>query len=270
MGVETKLFCVQQKSPTSHSKPQTPGYLGNARWVSRRKENAAMASMDDFLFPNVLRDNWQMMTWDRIALSGVLARMRPKISLEIGVYYGGSLSLTSQFVEKIYAIDIDPETRTRFAIPANAELIIGDSVVEIPRVLKLLEANDTPLEFVLIDADHSSDGVRRDIELVLAYQPVKPMIIMAHDSGNPLCREGIQTAGWDVNPYVQSVDLDFVPGGIIEHSVSGDIGECWGGFAIAYLTPEARHGQLPIFESARTSIRSNHYISRNLNQLPQR
>ena len=44
------------------------------------------------------------------------------------------------------------------------------------------------------------------------------MFIAVHDSGNPECRRGISSASWASSPYVHSVELDFVPGQIIEHA----------------------------------------------------
>jgi len=41
------------------------------------------------------------------------------------------------------------------------------------------------LDFVLIDADHSSAGVQRDINNVLRYRPTRPLYIVMHDSFNP-------------------------------------------------------------------------------------
>jgi hypothetical protein len=227
-----------------------------------------MQTLDELLFPGVRIDKWQMMSWERIALTGVLARMRPKLSLEVGVYYGGSLTLTSQFAEEIVAIDIDSDTRNRFQVPSNAEVVVGDSRHEIPRLLRRFKEEGKALEFVLIDADHSAAGVRRDIELILQYTPLKPMIILAHDSGNPECRSGMRQVDWQANPYVHQVDLDFVPGKIIEHSVAEGKGEVWGGFAIAYLYPQARRGPLAIQEGARSSLRSIHYCSLDLGVIP--
>lgn len=224
-------------------------------------EEASMQTMRDLLFPGVATENWQMMPWEQIALTGLLARIRPSVALEIGVYYGGSLSLTSQFVGKSYAIDIDPDVRKRFAKPDNVELIIGDSAIEIPAVLNRIEKANEALEFVLIDADHSSAGVQRDINLILQYTPKRPMIILMHDSGNPDCRSGIRSVNWSGSPYVQSVDLDFVPGQIIEHTVASGKPECWGGFAIAYLGPEVRSHDLVVQASAETSVSAIHRLT---------
>lgn len=213
---------------------------------------------EDVLFPSVARENWQMMQWERIAITGVLSRIRPSVALEIGVYYGGSLSLTSQFANKIIAIDIDPAVPSRFDTPPNAEIRIGDSNVLIPQVLDELRASGESLHFVLIDADHSSQGIKRDIESVLKYQPTEPMIILMHDSGNPECRKGILAADWQANEFVHMVDCDFIPGQIIEHAVVDGRGEVWGGFAIAYLNGNRRAGPLHVGQGARTSIECLH------------
>lgn len=222
---------------------------------------------EELLFPGVIRDNWQMMECERIALTGVLARLRPRGALEIGVYYGGSLSLASQFCEWILAIDIDPAVRQRFALPYNAELWIGPSADLIPRALTDFHKRGLPLEYVLIDAEHSTNGVQRDINLVLQYRPTAPMVILVHDSGNPGCRAGILSADWKSNPYVHSVQCDFVPGQIIEHSIKDGRGEVWGGLALAYLYSKPRVGDLVISQGAATMVRGAQFLAENLSIL---
>lgn len=207
-----------------------------------------------------------MQASEKAALAAILATIRPKLSIEVGVYWGGSLSLTARYVDKVIAIDIDPEVTQRFNVPANADIHIGGSLEVLPKVLAEITARREPLSFVLIDADHSSEGVRRDIEAVLTYSPIVPMVIMLHDSGNPGCRHGIMTANWEANPHVQSVELDFVPGQLIEHSVTENSAEIWGGIALAYLTPEPRTSTLQIGQSARTSIEALHSFCREKSQ----
>jgi hypothetical protein len=218
----------------------------------------------ELLFPGVLCDNWQMTESERIALTGILARLRPRGALEVGVYYGGSLSLTAQYSERILAIDIDPAVSERFPRPDNAELLIGDSQELIPRALSRFDELRLPIEYVLIDADHSAAGVRRDLNLVLKYQPKTPMLILAHDSGNAECRRGIVSADWGANPYVHSVQCDFVPGQIIEHSIQNGRGEVWGGLALAYLDPQPRVGDVVISEGAATTVRGAQFLANDL------
>jgi Methyltransferase domain len=222
------------------------------------------ALYQELLFPGVLCDNWQMMDQDRMALTGVLARIRPQGALEVGVYHGGSLSLTAQFAKHIIAIDIDPAVKDRFKVPGNVELLIGDSRDLIPRALARFDKLGIPLEYVLIDADHSAAGVRRDLDLVLQYRPKKPMVILAHDSGNPDCRAGILAADWHANPYVRYVQCDFVTGQITEHEIRNGQATVWGGFALAYLDPQPRSSDLVISQGAITMVRGLHHLGKDL------
>jgi hypothetical protein len=219
---------------------------------------------EDLLFPGVIRENWQMMESERIALTGVLARVRPRGALEVGVYYGGSLTLAAQFSERILAIDIEPAVRDRFPLPDNVELLIGNSLELIPQALARFEQLGIPLEYVLIDADHSAEGVRRDLDLVLKYQPRRPMVILAHDSGNENCRKGILAANWNSNPHVHFVQCDFVPGQIIEHSIQDGRGEVWGGLALAYLDPQPRAGDVVVSQGAATMVRAAQFAAKDL------
>lgn len=205
-----------------------------------------------------------MMECERIALTGVLARVRPRGALEIGVYYGGSLSLAAQFCEFIIAVDIDPEVRQRFAVPGNVDLQIGSSLEMVPRALDRFEKLGIPLQYVLIDADHSVEGVRRDINLVLQYQPKQPMVILIHDSGNHDCRAGILSADWSANRHVHFVQCDFVPGQIVEHSIQNGRGEVWGGLALAYLDPLPRSADLVVSQGSVTMVRGAQFLAKDL------
>ena len=223
--------------------------------------------LEEILFPNVLLKNWQMMPWEQIALTGILARVRPRGAIEVGVYHGGSLSLAAPFCDKIIAIDIDPAVNERFEKPSNVEIWVSPSAEAIPRAFARFDELGVPVNYVLIDAEHSAAGVRRDIELVLDYTPREPMFVVMHDSGNPQTREGIRGAPWARNPHLISLDLDFVPGQIIEHSVSGNSAEIWGGIALAFLHPTPRTGAPDIRESARTSINCLHHCAADLSVL---
>ena len=219
------------------------------------------------LFPGVPLEHWQMMDSERIALTGLLARLRPTLAIEVGVYYGGSLTLISQFSERVIALDIDADVPNRFAIPANVDLRIGDSTTILPALIHDLDQDHAPLNLVLIDADHSADGVRRDIETVLRFQPTQPMAIVIHDGGNAECRRGIALAEWRRNPHVHDVELDFVPAQIIEHTVSVGGGEVWGGLALAYLDPQVRTHTLQVRAGAATTVRALHRCAADLSLL---
>ena len=219
---------------------------------------------EDILLPRTIVENWQMSPAERMALTGILARIRPKGALEVGVYFGGSLSLTSQFAQHTIGIDIDPLVRSRFDCPSNAEIWINDSLAGIPEAFAHFDRAGIPINFVLVDADHSPAGIARDLRLILQYIPREPLVVLVHNSGNPGCRQGILSVDWASNPHCHEVDVDFVPGTIPEHTVKNGSGEIWGGFALAYFDPKPRNGPPIIRQSAATSLRCLRCLVHNL------
>lgn len=196
---------------------------------------------------------WQMTWCERYALHTLLASQTPRGAIEIGTYRGGSLQVIAEHSDHVYAIDIDDYCKRhegdRFE---NVEFLIGDSKEMISSALESLDARGIPLEFVLIDGDHTGNGVRRDIELILKYVPKTPLTVVMHDSFNPGVRAGIKAADWGACPHVYFVELDFIPG--VFHSEARDSAgsrSMWGGLAVAKLYAEARDFELRISEAQR-------------------
>ncbi|CAJ35693.1 glycosyltransferase [Methanocella arvoryzae] len=206
-------------------------------------------SWENILYENCLCDNWQMNHSERLAILGVLSRIKPTCCIEVGTYKGGSLSLISQYSDIVFSIDIDPGIPEKFGYFDNVRFLTGPSSVLLPALLKCLDEENLPVDFILIDGDHSAEGIKRDIESVLAYVPKKPLFVMMHDSFNPECRRGMIEAPWDKSPYVEWVDIDFIPGRVIEADPASR-GEMWGGLALAYLKPAIRQQPLCINQSS--------------------
>ncbi len=125
----------------------------------------------------------------------------------------------------------------------------GDSKALLPDLVKKFnETGDAP-NFILLDADHSTDAVRTDIESLLLLKPRGNVVILLHDSFNPDCRRGMTTAKWESSPHVHSVEIDFVPG--IFHARAFDTAaprSMWAGLACAIMKPEHRHRELIVQE----------------------
>jgi hypothetical protein len=204
---------------------------------------------EDILYPDCLLANWQMNHSERLALTALLARHKPNCSIEIGTFQGGSLSLISQYSNMVFSVDIDPSVANKFSYFENVSFLTGPSKVILPMLMKELDSAAIPIDFILIDGDHSAAGIARDLNIVLEYTPQKPLFVVMHDSFNPECRRGMQQVDWNKSPYVQWVDIDFVPGRIIEHGGGGH-GEMWGGLGLAYLTSGRRVGSIPVLASA--------------------
>lgn len=204
---------------------------------------------EDILYPGCLCEHWQMNHSERLAVTALLSRHKPRCSIEVGTYMGGSLSLISQYSHTVFSIDIDPSIPNKFRQFDNVCFLTGPSKIILPLLLKELDGEQIPVDFILIDGDHSAEGIKQDLESVLSYIPKKPLFIVMHDSFNPECRRGMQEVNWEGSPYVHWVDLDFIPGRIVETG-GPSRGEMWGGLGLAYLKPVIRQGPLQINLSA--------------------
>ncbi len=214
--------------------------------------------------------HWQMTNCERFALQDLLRRIKPEVAVEIGTYQGGSLQVIAHFAKQVISVDIDPQVPERLAgrFP-NVTYRVGDSKEVLPAVIDSLNAEGANVGFFLIDGDHSTPGVRRDVEAVLRYRPKSPCVIIMHDSFNPACREGIRSADWAASPHVQWVDLDFIPGIYHQHAYDTAAARTmWGGFACAYLTPEMRKNGLEVRESQRGLFEAVRSVSSHAAPVP--
>ena len=68
------------------------------------------------------------------------------------------------------------------------------------------------VDFVLVDGDHSRDGVAADLGTLLASPAIRDTVILLHDSFNPWVRLGIDAVDpWSAEK-VGYCELDFLPG----------------------------------------------------------
>ena len=206
-------------------------------------------NIDQFLYPDSFSSQWQMSHSERLALEAILQKIRPECSIEIGTFHGGSLSLLKKFSKHVYSIDIDASIPEKLGNFHNVTYLTGPSEEILPQLLEKLNTQNCSPDFILIDGDHSKQGVMRDLQTVLRYAPSRNLVVMMHDSFNPECRLGMLEVDWESSPYLQWVDLDFIPGRIIEHGGGGD-GELWGGLGLACFSPHIRKEHLWVQYSA--------------------
>lgn len=190
----------------------------------------------------------QMTTCEQMAIQRMLAELRPQRAVEIGTYRGGSLQILAHFCKHVESIDIDPAVAgvlgPRFG---NVTFHTGNSAELLPSTLRAGSEASDPVGFVLIDGDHSSEGVRRDINALLSVPPSCELVVLMYDAFNPDCRAGILTANWQSSPYVHEVEVDYIPGVYHQHAYDTAAARTmWGGFACALLKPEPRQGDLVI------------------------
>jgi hypothetical protein len=192
----------------------------------------------------------------------ILRELKPSAALEIGTYKGGSLQAIAHYSRRVISVDIDPSVGIQLGnrFP-TVDFRAGDSKTLLPHLVEELNKGDG-VDFVLIDGDHSTEGVRRDLECVLKLVPKRRMVVLVHDSFNPACREGMRTAPWEASPYVQEVELDLVPGSFIEDAYdTAAAATMWSGLAGAVLGPTPRSGGLQVKESQRAAFEAVKKVS---------
>ncbi|MEO8414414.1 MAG: class I SAM-dependent methyltransferase [Ginsengibacter sp.] len=206
---------------------------------------------------------WEMTNNEKIVLLHLLEEIKPNVSIEIGCKEGGSLQLIAEYSREVYSLDINPEVTSLENKFPNVNFIIGDSKETLPKLLQKLSMEEKSPDFILIDGEHSTEGVLGDINAILAITVTKPLTVIMHDSFNPNCRKGMLSANYTNNKHIHFADIDFLQG---TYSVSESVnGEMWGGFGIIVLHPE-RNEQVPeIRQSLKYSFERTLRLSRHFN-----
>jgi hypothetical protein len=186
---------------------------------------------------------WQMEPSEQNTVISLVSGLRPRVAIEIGSRYGGSMQVLSRYADRVISVDIDPTCKDRLGPKyPNAVFVTGDSRLTFAPLMKQLEREGAEVGFILIDGDHSAAGVKSDIGGLLSYRPRCPLFVLMHDSFNPDVRKGIRTAPWGESEYVHSVEIDYLAG--VLTMGRDDYREMWGGLALAVLLPEPRSGPL--------------------------
>lgn len=175
---------------------------------------------------------WQMSFGERSALEGVLAQLKPKLAIEIGTAEGGSLQRITAHSEMTHSFDLVlPHDEVR-NLP-GVTLHTGDNHELLPRLLAELADAGENVDFVLVDGDHSTEGVRRDLVDLLESPAIAHTLILMHDTMNEVVRAGLEEVRYGAYPKVGYVDLDFVPGYMFQEPSLKH--ELWGGLGIVVV-----------------------------------
>jgi hypothetical protein len=196
------------------------------------------AALDHGALTLTLDPRSQMSFGERAALEGILSELAPRLALEIGTAEGGNLRRIANRSQHVHSIDLSHEPAGT-DLPLNVELHTGDSSHVLPALLTQFEQSGQALDFVLVDGDHSYEGVRSDLELLLASTCSTRTVILVHDTMNPEVRAGIASGAFHERPAVVYYELDFVPGYVYRRGTARDT--AWGGLGLI-LTDTERSG----------------------------
>jgi hypothetical protein len=189
------------------------------------------------MLPVVYAAPWQMSYGERLAFEGVLAQAAPRLAVEIGTAEGGSLRRIAAHSEEVHSFDLVPPLPEVETL-ANVTFHTGDSHTLVPDFLAEMARQERSIDFVLIDGDHSADGVRRDIEDVLGSDAITHTVIVLHDTLNPEVRQGIVAADIAAHPKVALFELDLVPGYVARREPYRL--QMWGGLGLVVVDADQR------------------------------
>ena len=148
--------------------------------------------MLDQVLRSDLRLSWQMTPAEQAMMLYLLERIRPKVAIEIGTRFGGSLQVISQYAERVYSLDIDPEVTKRLdGLFPQRRVSDRELRPDTPALVDRLQRERTEVGFVLVDGDHTAKGVCKDLNNLLKLKPVVPMYVLMHDTMNAVVRRGL-------------------------------------------------------------------------------
>jgi SAM-dependent methyltransferase len=181
---------------------------------------------------------WQMKFGERCALEGILSVLRPDLAIEIGTAQGGSVARVATHSQETHSFDLVDEVTNPEELD-NVHFHVGDSSELLPKFLAELATTGRNVDFVLVDGDHSAEGVQRDARALLESDACSRTVVVFHDAANEEVRAGLEALDLAAHPKVALVSLDFVPGYVVAEGVRRH--EIWNGLALAVLD-ESRRG----------------------------
>ena len=210
-------------------------------------------------FSNSPSIEWQMSRAEKYCLINLLENLKPEYSIEIGTYKGGSLQVLSKYSKKVYSIDIDSEPKQKLENQFdNVIFKVGKSHDIIKNVVEEIESKNGKLNFILVDGDHSKNGVRKDLECILSCNLKYPLTVILHDSFNPQCRLGMKSIDYKKYNFIEHIDLDYIHGCF---SPNKNYREMWGGFAIIKINPKIKESNSKINQSQEMLFNSTYWKS---------
>ena len=188
-------------------------------------------------------DVWQMSLGERAAVEGVLAQLKPGLAIEIGTAHGAGLRRIATYGDEVHSFDL---TEPSLPVPDNVTLHTGDSHELLPAYLAEVAAQGRNVDFVIVDGDHSPEGVRRDLEDLLDSPALSRSMILVHDTANERVRSGVDAVRFAAWPKVTHVDLDWIPGRLFAEP--GLRNELWYGLGLVLVDVAATVWGSPVYE----------------------
>jgi hypothetical protein len=187
---------------------------------------------------------WQMSRGERAAIEGLLSALRPELAIEIGSMEGACLRRVASHATEVHSFDLQPPTLEQ---PRNVHLHTGDSHELLPQFLAELAEQERNVDFVVVDGDHSPEGVRQDLEDLLDSPSVRHTVILIHDVANERVREGVDAVPFTAWPKVSHVELDWIPGRLFAEPALRN--ELWYGLGLVIVDQDRPDPHQAVYEA---------------------
>ena len=171
----------------------------------------------------------EMSLLERVTIEGLLAHIRPAISIELGTSLGASLRQIASWSKRVHTFDLTLKVEPRDY--DRVEFHIGDSHKLLSPLLSALHHESQTVQFVLVDGDHSPAGVRQDLIDLLDSPAIADCLVALHDTANDDVRRGIESVPLHDYGKIAWMDLDFVP----SRKPPQRLAEGWGGLGLILI-----------------------------------
>lgn len=188
---------------------------------------------------------WQMSFGERAALEGILAQVRPRVALEVGTAEGASLARIAAYSAEVHSIDLTHEPVTR-ELPPHVLCHTGASADLLPPLLASFAEAGKPLDFALLDGDHSYEGIRADLTALLDSPVTARSVMLVHDTMNAEVRAGLESLALEDYEKLVYHEPEFLPGYMFRDGACR--GAIWGGLGLL-ITDTDRSQAYPLGSS---------------------
>jgi hypothetical protein len=187
---------------------------------------------------------WQMSLGERAAVEGVLSQLKPALAIEIGSMEGACLRRIAAHAQEVHSFDLAPPS---LPMPDNVTLHTGDSHELLPAFLADLADEGRNVDFVMVDGDHTSEGVRKDLVDLLDSRALGRSIILIHDTANEQVRRGVDEVRFMAWPKVAHVELDWIAGHVFAEPALRN--ELWYGLGLVLVdVTRLAYADGPVYE----------------------
>jgi len=178
------------------------------------------------------------MPWvERAAVEGLLALVRPELSVAIGTVSVGFLHQIASYSGEVHVIDQTPPTPELRALP-HVHFHPGDCSEQLAELLRTFAAGRRNIAFVMVACDQAPEDAQETALRLVESDATCDTIMVLHDTLNARLRSTLDRVALERLPKIAALQFDVVSGHVIQQ---GDAhAELCGGLAVIRIDARGR------------------------------